>query len=102
MMPILLTEKDPDETKEEEEMRTASESKRNYLEQLKELRDYKRRRQSYRAKNVHITRRTPVQVSLYIFTLVNFDALLCRGRSYRNCAVCQSVCNKHFSSLTEN
>lgn len=57
-----LTEKDPDEAKEEEEMRTAGESRRNYLKQLKEQRDYKRRRQSYRAKNVHITRRTPVQV----------------------------------------
>ena len=35
----------------------------NYLEQLKRKRDYRRRRQTYRAKNVHITRKTPREVS---------------------------------------
>ena len=34
----------------------------NRLEQLKRKRDYRRRRQAYRAKNVHITRRTPKEV----------------------------------------
>ena len=34
-----------------------------YLEQLKRKRDYRRRRQTYRAKNVHITRKTPREVS---------------------------------------
>lgn len=38
---------------------------KNYLEKLKAERDYKRRRQTYRAKNVHITRRTPVQVAVH-------------------------------------
>ena len=32
------------------------------LYQLKKERDYKRRRQKYRAQNVHITHRTPAQV----------------------------------------
>eukprot|EP00731_Ephydatia_muelleri_P010902 Em0005g1488a len=35
--------------------------RKSYLELLQEQRDYKRRRQSYRAKNVHITKRTPLQ-----------------------------------------
>ena len=35
----------------------------NFLEQLKRKRDYRRRRQTYRAKNVHITRKTPREVS---------------------------------------
>jgi hypothetical protein len=33
------------------------------LELLAEQRDYKRRRMKYRAKNVHITKRTPTQVA---------------------------------------
>ena len=37
---------------------------KTYLQLLKERRDYKRRRQKYRAKNVHITRRTPTEVRL--------------------------------------
>ena len=36
---------------------------KTYLQLLKERRDYKRRRQKYRAKNVHITRRTPTEAS---------------------------------------
>lgn len=32
------------------------------LYQMKKERDYRRRRQKYRARNVHITRRTPAQV----------------------------------------
>lgn len=35
---------------------------KTYLQLLKEKRDYKRRRQKYRAKNVHITRRTPTEI----------------------------------------
>ncbi|EDV20454.1 uncharacterized protein TRIADDRAFT_61126 [Trichoplax adhaerens] len=35
---------------------------KSHLEVLAEQRDYKRRRQTYRAKNVHITKRTPTQV----------------------------------------
>lgn len=35
----------------------------NFLEQLKRKRDYRRRRQTYRAKNVHITRKTPREAS---------------------------------------
>jgi len=37
---------------------------------LAEQRDYKRRRQSYRAKNVHITKRTPVQVTRDLIELL--------------------------------
>ncbi|XP_033640607.1 U11/U12 small nuclear ribonucleoprotein 48 kDa protein-like [Asterias rubens] len=36
--------------------------KKSKLEVLAELRDYKRRRQSYRAKNVHITRRSQTEI----------------------------------------
>lgn len=38
------------------------EEEKSHLEQLKELRDVKRRRQSYRAKNVHITQKSTKQV----------------------------------------
>lgn len=34
------------------------------LEQLAKQRDYKRRRQTYRAKNVHITKRSTVEVHM--------------------------------------
>ena len=37
--------------------------KKSYLQLMKEERDYRRRRQKYRARNVHITRRTPAEVS---------------------------------------
>ena len=37
------------------------------FEVLAEQRDYKRRRQSYRAKNVHITKRSAVDVCINIF-----------------------------------
>ena len=51
----------------EESEGLASEGKRvrgreTNLYQMKRERDYKRRRQKYRARNVHITRRTPAQV----------------------------------------
>ena len=36
---------------------------KSHVEVLAEMRDYKRRRQSYRAKNVHITKRSAVDVS---------------------------------------
>lgn len=45
--------------KKEEEPDTSG---KTYLQLLKEKRDYKRRRQKYRAKNVHITRKTPTEV----------------------------------------
>ena len=35
---------------------------KTYNEQMAIMRDYKRRRQSYRAKNTRITKRTPTQV----------------------------------------
>lgn len=35
---------------------------KSHLEVLAEMRDYKRRRQSYRAKNVHITKKTYTEV----------------------------------------
>ena len=43
-------------------LETTSGNQRSELEILAEQRDYKRRRQSYRAKNVHITKRTPIEV----------------------------------------
>ena len=58
----LQDESKEEDIDEEETRHHSGGNKRSYLEQLKDLRDYKRRRQSYRAKNVHITRRTPVQV----------------------------------------
>ncbi|XP_078670048.1 uncharacterized protein LOC144910618 [Branchiostoma floridae x Branchiostoma belcheri] len=39
-----------------------SKGPKSHLEILAELRDYKRRRQSYRAKNVHITKRSTTEV----------------------------------------
>lgn len=39
-----------------------NEDDKSYLEVLKDMRDYRRRRQSYRAKNVHITKKTPKQI----------------------------------------
>ena len=42
---------------------TISESQKSELQLLAEQRDYKRRRQSYRAKNVHITKRTPLEIT---------------------------------------
>lgn len=48
--------------KEEKEEEVDTRGK-TYLQLLKEKRDYKRRRQKYRAKNVHITRKTPTEVS---------------------------------------
>ena len=45
--------------KDEKEVDTKG---KTYLQLLKEKRDYKRRRQKYRARNVHITRKTPTEV----------------------------------------
>ena len=45
--------------KDEKEVDTRG---KTYLQLLKEKRDYKRRRQKYRARNVHITRKTPTEV----------------------------------------
>ncbi|XP_046839696.1 U11/U12 small nuclear ribonucleoprotein 48 kDa protein-like [Xenia sp. Carnegie-2017] len=42
---------------------TPIEGKKSELEILAEQRDYKRRRQSYRAKNVHITKRSPLEIT---------------------------------------
>ncbi len=36
-----------------------AEQSKSEIEKLQEMRDYKRRRQTYRAKNVHITKKTP-------------------------------------------
>lgn len=38
---------------------------KNYLEFLKSERDYKRRRQNYRAKNVHTTKKSYTEVCYY-------------------------------------
>lgn len=48
----------------EEEKEEVDTKGKTYLQLLKDKRDYKRRRQKYRAKNVHITRRTPTEVSV--------------------------------------
>lgn len=36
-----------------------AEQSKSEIDKLQEMRDYKRRRQTYRAKNVHITKKTP-------------------------------------------
>jgi len=61
------------------------------LEMIKAMRDMKRRRQSYRAKNVHITRRTPVQVSVVIYGLfigVTGIARCNKNENGSNCHYC--------------
>lgn len=50
-------------TKQDEKEEVDTKGK-TYLQLLKEKRDYKRRRQKYRARNVHVTRRTPKEVSV--------------------------------------
>ena len=40
---------------------------KSQLEILAEMRDYKRRRQSYRAKNVHITKKSYTEVCILCF-----------------------------------
>ncbi|XP_078730082.1 U11/U12 small nuclear ribonucleoprotein 48 kDa protein [Lampetra fluviatilis] len=42
---------------------------KSHLEVLAEMRDYKRRRQSYRAKNVHITRRSHTEILREVITV---------------------------------
>lgn len=41
---------------------------KSHLEVLAEMRDYRRRRQSYRAKNVHITKKSYTEVCDYLLT----------------------------------
>ena len=50
----LLFAENPDGTEEQA---------KSHVEVLAEMRDYKRRRQSYRAKNVHITKRSATDVN---------------------------------------
>lgn len=50
--------------------------KESILHQMKRERDYRRRRQKYRARNVHITRRTPAQVCEHTFqSFINFTVV---------------------------
>lgn len=48
-----------------------SQGQKTREELLAEQRDYKRRRKSYRAKNIKITQRTPTQVKYYLMYLLN-------------------------------
>ena len=50
-------------------------SEKSKLELLAEQRDYRRRRTKYRAKNVHITKRTPLQVSLSLPQTFSFKGV---------------------------
>lgn len=52
---------------------------KSHLELLAEQRDYKRRRMKYRAKNVHITKRTPVQIARDLINLRMEDILIAAG-----------------------
>lgn len=52
----------------------------SYTEYLRAMRDYKRRRQSYRAKNVHITRKSYTEVTW----LISRFCLICRVLSPGN------------------
>ena len=60
------SETKPEEGEREEEEREREREKEKgkqwVLKRMKQERDYKRRRRKYRAKNAHITRRTPAQV----------------------------------------
>lgn len=49
----------------------------SYTEYLKAMRDYKRRRQSYRAKNVHITRKSYTEVTLLLYIQIFFIIQSC-------------------------
>ena len=43
---------------------------KTYLERLAEERDFKRKRQSYRAKNVHVTRKTHTEVTIFGYFVI--------------------------------
>ena len=76
------------------------EHSKSKLEMLAEQRDYKRRRQSYRAKNVHITKRSPTDVSLHLkqsltvlILLVCVAARLSCGRKWF-CVITNNPCSR--------
>ncbi|CAG04553.1 unnamed protein product [Tetraodon nigroviridis] len=48
---------------------------KTHLELMAEMRDYKRRRQSYRAKNVHITKKSYTEVIREVISLLRVPAL---------------------------
>lgn len=50
---------------------------KSHLEILAEMRDYKRRRQSYRAKNVHITKKSYTEVRSENKLILAQECLLC-------------------------
>ncbi|MBV98941.1 U11/U12 small nuclear ribonucleoprotein 48 kDa protein, partial [Eschrichtius robustus] len=52
-------------------------SPKSYLEILAEVRDYKRRRQSYRAKNVHITKKSYTETELVESRSMPYLVLTC-------------------------
>jgi len=52
----------------------SGDSEPNTLEEMARQRDYKRRRQTYRAKNVHITKRSTVEVTN--FSVANFSNII--------------------------
>ena len=62
---ILYIAKLKQQAKEESEKSEGGRGGKVSLHQMKKERDYRRRRQTYRARNVHITRRTPAQVYMY-------------------------------------
>ena len=67
---ILYIAKLKQQAKEESEKSEGGRGGKVSLHQMKKERDYRRRRQTYRARNVHITRRTPAQVYIDICTVL--------------------------------
>jgi len=49
---------------------------KSHLELMAEMRDYKRRRQSYRAKNVHITKKSYTEVDDKLMLLCLIESFL--------------------------
>jgi len=60
---------EPTEVIQQIEKSKQGDRQKSTLELLAEKRDYKRRRQTYRAKNTHLTKRTPTQVARDIIFL---------------------------------
>ena len=77
---------------------------KTYLEALAEQRDYRRRRQSYRAKNVHITKRSATEVSstdlLVFMSFVSFLFSLSKIHKVLCSEITLSLTHTHSLSLS--
>ncbi|XP_060259769.1 U11/U12 small nuclear ribonucleoprotein 48 kDa protein isoform X1 [Ovis aries] len=71
-------------------------SPKSYLEILAEVRDYKRRRQSYRAKNVHITKKSYTEG---VFPTQGVNPVSCTGRWILCHRTTGEPCHLHMTSV---